>query len=240
MKSQNIILQAKKLHQQGKSNRSIAKQLKVDHATIAYWIKKDFNVNQKSEIDYNLLDADAYSYVLGMYLGDGYIDKVRRTYRMRINLDAKYPKIIKECVSNIRTILPYNKVREQNIFYKNHLSSITVVVYSNHLPLLFPQHGIGVKHLRRIILNEWQEKIIIPQKLLRGLFHSDGCYVKRYVNGKIISQRYHFSNHSEDILNIWKKYAQQLHIPYTETQYVIHHCSKIANNLLNPFLGYKE
>src|SRR5918994_587178 len=42
------------------------------------------------------LNAQAYAYLLGIYLGDGCISKHPRTYRLRITLDAMYPKIIEE------------------------------------------------------------------------------------------------------------------------------------------------
>ena len=53
--------------------------------------------------------------------------------------------------------------------------------YSNAWPCLFPQHGPGKKHLRRIVLTRWQERSVrrAPELLLRGLIHSDGC---RFVN----------------------------------------------------------
>ncbi|WP_238997793.1 hypothetical protein [Nocardioides limicola] len=46
-----------------------------------------------------------------------------------------------------------------------------------HWPCLFPQHGLGRKHERLIVLHEWQRKVVLgyPDRFLRGLFHSDGC-----------------------------------------------------------------
>ena len=39
--------------------------------------------------------AASYVYLLGLYLGDGYISEHRRSvYRLRIVLDVKYPEII--------------------------------------------------------------------------------------------------------------------------------------------------
>ena len=77
-----------------------------------------------------------------------------------------------------------------------------------HWPCLFPQHGPGLKHLRKIELADWQREIVAkyPEQLLRGLFHSDGC---RFVNwaskpdGRRYDYvRYMFSNESEDIIGI--------------------------------------
>jgi len=48
--------------------------------------------------------------------------------------------------------------------------------YSKHWPCLFPQHGPGRKHHRRIELREWQEVIVqkFSGEFAKGLFHSDG------------------------------------------------------------------
>jgi hypothetical protein len=48
--------------------------------------------------------------------------------------------------------------------------------YSKHWPCLFPQHGPGRKHHRKIELEQWQFAIArkYPGELARGLFHSDG------------------------------------------------------------------
>jgi len=48
----------------------------------------------------HLWDAAAgtkYAYVLALYLGDGYIARYPRTFRLEITLDAAYPGIIGEC-----------------------------------------------------------------------------------------------------------------------------------------------
>lgn len=77
-----------------------------------------------------------------------------------------------------------------------------------HWLCLFPQHGPGRKHLRRIALDPWQQEIVDthPAEFLRGLFHSDGCRVensvRRVVQGEEKVYRYprwQFSNRSEDI-----------------------------------------
>jgi hypothetical protein len=43
----------------------------------------------------------AYAYVLGMYLGDGYIVRNKRVYFLRIALDDRYPNLINCCAQNI-------------------------------------------------------------------------------------------------------------------------------------------
>ena len=77
---------------------------------------------------------------------------------------------------------------------------------------MFPQHGPGRKHLRKIELADWQLEIVAkyPEKLLRGLFHSDGCRFVNWATRPIVGGeirrykyvRYMFSNESEDIIGI--------------------------------------
>ena len=191
-------------------------------------------------LDLLKIDKSAYSYILGIYLGDGCINKMPRTYKLRIFLDAKYMTIIDEVEQNLRILFPKNKINQQKLYHKGKLSSITVYLYSNNLPLLFPQHGVGKKHQRLIKLELWQEKIMVPEKLLRGLFHSDGCYYNQTVNNKYTYSYYDFANFSMDILNIWKKYADELKISYIEVKNHIRHRSNSSYKKLYPILGIKK
>jgi len=79
---------------------------------------------------------------------------------------------------------------------------------SKHWPCLFPQHGPGRKHQRKIELEQWQEEIVSRHSgdFARGLFHSDGCRlinrVRRPVQGGdrfYEYPRYLFVNMSADI-----------------------------------------
>src|SRR3954468_3053282 len=47
----------------------------------------------------------AYAHVLGLYLGDGHITRMPRTWRIRVFLDAAYPSIVDECGSAIEIAL---------------------------------------------------------------------------------------------------------------------------------------
>jgi hypothetical protein len=73
---------------------------------------------------------------------------------------------------------------------------------------LFPQHGPGRKHQRKIELQPWQEEIISrhPRGFARGLFHSDGCRLINRVRRRVKGgdrcyeyPRYLFVNMSADI-----------------------------------------
>ncbi len=140
-----------------------------------------------------------YSYLLGVYLGDGYINRFPRTYRLRIFQDKKYPHIIQEQYMAVRKIFGFNKIG----LYMNGKSAV-ISCYSNKLPLYFPQHGKGKKNSRKIALMEWQRKIIerYPKDFLRGLIHSDGCRYNNKFNG-VKYPAYNFSNSSEDIMNLF-------------------------------------
>jgi|SRR5215216_3332295 len=147
-----------------------------------------------------------YAYLLGLYLGDGWLSShPRGVYRLRIVLDDRYPGIIEECRHAVQRVLPENKAAVQP---RTVGACSEVYAFSKQLPCLFPQHGPGRKHERPIELATWQQDIVNahPEKLLRGLLHSDGC---RFINpirhgDKLYTYpRYAFSNASSDIRRIF-------------------------------------
>jgi LAGLIDADG-like domain len=180
-----------------------------------------------------------YAYLLGVYLGDGCISRDRRTYRMRITLDSSYPGVVAECVRALETIRPGKKAWQGK---RPRSRCVDVSMCWNHWPCLFPQHGPGRKHLRRIALESWQREIVDewPRELLRGLFHSDGCRVIANDRG-IASVRYHFSNRSEDIKRILSDALDLLGIPWTRPcsrQIAIYTKAGVAR--LDEFVGPKR
>lgn len=81
--------------------------------------------------------------------------------------------------------------------------------YSKHWACLFPQHGPGRKHQRKIGLVHRQEVIVrkYPGEFARGLFHSDGWRGVNRVRRTLADgdhwyeyPRYLFGNESADIL----------------------------------------
>lgn len=91
--------------------------------------------------------------------------------------------------------------------------------YSSHWPCLFPQHGPGKKHERRIELETWQRAIALdgrPDRLVRGLLHSDGCRVSNKIVGRrgqtYTYPRYLFVNESPDILAIFAEACARLRV----------------------------
>lgn len=164
------------------------------------------------------LDEAAYALLLGWYLGDGHIAKARRgVFVLSISNDPKYPNLNDEIAATMRRVKPTASPCMRNGV------AIRIEARWKHWPCLFPQHGAGLKHLRRIALAQWQEEIVIkyPEQLLRGLFHSDGCRFTNWTEKTIAGQRkryeyqrYMFSNESEDIIGILTAALDQLAIPW--------------------------
>ncbi|MGD9794889.1 MAG: hypothetical protein AB7V43_15560 [Acidimicrobiia bacterium] len=145
------------------------------------------------------LVADAYVYLLGLYLGDGYIVRSGRTFRLRIVQDLRYPHLVATCAVTMQAMFPMNRVG-----FVSREGCIEIAMYQNHWPCLFPQHGPGRKHERSIVLEPWQQELVDdhPFQLLRGLIHSDGSRVINRVvtRGKSYEYpRYFFTNASDEI-----------------------------------------
>ncbi len=115
-------------------------------------------------------------------------------------------------------------------------------MYWNHWPCLFPQHGIGKKHERSIVLATWQQSLVerLPEGLVKGLIESDGCRIVTDDRG-LMSTRYHFSNRSEDIKEVFCSALDNLGIPWTrpcEQQIAIYRKTAVAR--LDEFVGPKS
>jgi len=191
----------------------------------------------RSAHDFEDLPVKAYCYLLGLYLGDGCISKAGRVWRLRIALDKKYPGIIDSCCAAIDAVMPGQRAWIGN----PPKGCVYVCLYSKHWPCLFPQHGPGLKHRRLIKLEPWQERLVeqAPDDFVRGLIHSDGCRVIANDRG-VKSIRYHFTNHSEDILGLFTATLDQLGIPWTRsTKYVVSIYREAATARLDEFIGPK-
>jgi hypothetical protein len=189
--------------------------------------------------DFAALPGPEYSYLLGMYLGDGYVAAGRRgVYCLRVTCDVSYPQIIEECRDAMQSVLPQNKARLQ----VRSDGCVEVQMWSKHWPCLFPQHGPGRKHKRSIRLLEWQQDIVRQEAkmFLRGLIHSDGCRVVANDRG-VASARYHFSNRSNDIKDLFCASLDQLSIPWTRpSDRDIAIYRKAATARLDEFIGPKR
>ncbi|HEX6469185.1 MAG TPA: transcriptional regulator [Streptosporangiaceae bacterium] len=152
-----------------------------------------------------------YAYLLGLYLGDGCISPVglasKKVWSLRIICADAWPGLRDECVEAILAIRPDNKVR---LLQKQGCTEVNS--YSKHWPCLFPQHGAGVKHRRKIQLQAWQQTIVTEHagRFVRGLIHSDGSRFTNRVRRALPTgdrwyeyPRYLFSNESADIRNLF-------------------------------------
>ncbi|WP_405494095.1 transcriptional regulator [Streptomyces sp. NBC_00096] len=185
----------------GRSMNSVSKETGISRAAIRSWIKRVDPLLNPAAPCATPTNAASYSYLLGLYLGDGYISQPpgHRVPSLRITCDDKWPGLMDSAEQSMRQVFPFNRVCRAR-----KAGCHDVKVYSKHLTCLFPQHGPGKKHERRITLEDWQQAIVDahPWEFLRGLIHSDGCRVTNWTvrNGKRYEYpRYFFTNKSDDI-----------------------------------------
>ena len=168
----------------------------------------------------------------------------RQVYALRIACDDKYPRLIGEVVAVVAAVHPSRPVhRVQAVGYTS------VVSYWKHWPCLFPQHGVGQKHHRRIELAEWQREIVAehPELLLRGLLNSDGCRVANWTTRMVGGQlkryeypRHQFSNESADIMQLCQETLSLLGIPWrTPRRNALSVAQKQGVARLDGFIGPK-
>jgi hypothetical protein len=235
------------LHARGLSSGAIAERLGIPRGTVKDWMSGRLphawnrwdhqccaecgrNPHRFEEL------PGIYSYLLGLYLGDGSIATHPRAFKLRIMLDARYPGIIAEAISAMGRVLPASKVNT----WSRPKGDVEVYAYSMAWPCLFPQHGPGKKHLRRIRLADWQEVLVRrePHLLLRGLIHSDGC---RFMNtGRGWSYpRYSFTNLSPDIRQIFRDACDLLGLHWTNSGAVVYVSRKADVDTMDRFVGPK-
>ena len=245
------------LHAQGKNNSQISRETGIPRRTIIDIVNNKYTkvagkVPEKFDPE-NLAEEqkESYAYILGQYLGDGCIDLgPRNVWRMRIASDCKYPNIIQEVKDKIKTILPNNKPLSNVVKYNGNPSCDHITVYSKKLLDMFPQHGDGKKHDRKIILTDWQKSIIdvYAKAFLRGLIHSDGS---RFFVTRDQKYRYQFTNCSEDIIEIYKQYMDKLQIKHytckkpitgkmTRHSYNVFTSNAESVAILDSFIGAKK
>ena len=78
---------------------------------------------------------------------------------------------------------------------------------------MFPQHGHGLKHQRRIALEDWQQRCVdeTPWAFLRGLVHSDGCF---FINrtGRYAYLSVDFCNRSADVRRLFTEACDRVDV----------------------------
>jgi hypothetical protein len=165
------------------------------------------------------LDDSAYAYLLGLYLGDGHIARGRRdVYVLAIACSDDWPGLMDAAQQALSAVMPTSsvcRVRQRGC--------TMVKSYSKHWSCLFPQHGPGRKHLRKIELREWQEIIVrkFPGEFAKGLFHSDGWRGVNRVRRTLADgdqwyeyPRYVFGNESGDILRLCGQALDRLEVEW--------------------------
>ncbi|HZD71044.1 MAG TPA: helix-turn-helix domain-containing protein [Actinomycetes bacterium] len=195
------------LRAEGLNNSEIARRTGISRGTVKDWVAgrvPDLDRSRRRgpkatcpvcRGEPHTLPPAAYTYLLGLYLGDGGLYPYPRgVYRLRIVCADAYPRLMRRCEEAMAEVLPSKVGRSAKI------GCTEVGSYSKHWICLFPQHGPGRKHGREIELTAWQQEVIDrdPCPLLEGLLHSDGCRVDNWVNGTPCP-RYHFTNFSDDI-----------------------------------------
>ncbi|MGW7055898.1 transcriptional regulator [Streptomyces sp. NPDC054887] len=164
-------------------------------------------------------DPAAYSYLLGLYLGDGCVSPHRgRGYYLRIACADSWPGLIDLCRTAVTAVRPGGSV-----CVLRRKGCVAVTSYSRHWPCLFPQHGPGTKHSRTIALEPWQQSVVDthPWEFVRGLIHSDGCrnmnWTTRTVRGeskRYEYPRYWFTNVSDDIRRLYTDTLDRLGVEW--------------------------
>jgi hypothetical protein len=191
------------------------------------------------------LDERAYAYLLGLYLGDGYlIRRPKDVYLLSIACADAWPGLIEAAKEAAHDVMPLSAV-----FTRQCVGMTQVKSTSKHWPCLFPQHGPGMKHTRKIELAAWQQVIVdsFPGDFARGLFHSDGCRGLNRVRRTLAGgdrwyeyPRYLFSNKSTDILGLCGQALDRLGVQWRFARWdVISVAKKGAVARLDEFVGPK-
>jgi hypothetical protein len=199
-------------------------------------------------VEYRPPDPLSYSYLLGLYLGDGYVDVRRRGgAALVMTCSNDYPTIVDDCRAAMQLVVLECRVAE----YPTPTDCVRLAATSRKWPVVFPQHGPGRKHERPIVLEPWQREIVdaFPREFLRGLIHSDGCrtvnrFKTKLPSGRVAEYaypRYFFSNMSADIRGLFCEYCERLGIRWTQSNHrnisVSHRRSVAA---LDEFVGPKR
>lgn len=197
----------------GLSTHEVARRTQVNQSTVARWARGDLPNRSRGGpscphcggLRHAASLADDYAYLFGLYLGDGCLGRHGTNLSLRLTLDTAYPGIIEEARGSIASVVARQR---SSVYAHRDMACVTISAYNRHWACLFPQHGAGRKHLRPIILADWQAEIVRehPGRFLRGLIHSDGWRGLNRVRVKgrdYAYPRYQFSNRSDDIRRLF-------------------------------------
>jgi hypothetical protein len=224
MHPQTTVDTARKLHAEGENVRAVARRLSLPVSTVRHWCvdrrrpPTDPGRRERCPRCHEVpLDDWEYAYLLGFYLGDGHIVVGRRgVASLSMFCGDEYPGVRGEVEQAMRAVMPTSSVSSVQRKGCREVKS-----YSTHWTCLFPQHGPGHKHERPIVLAPWQDDLRrkYPGRVLRGLFHSDGCRVLNWARKQPGGKRYEyprylFSNESQDILDICARTLDEIGVAH--------------------------
>jgi hypothetical protein len=139
-------------------------------------------------------------------------------YALHVYNDARYPVLNARIQTLMRRVKPGSRPHTRLVS-----GCVITTVSWKHWPCLFPQHGAGRKHERRLTLEPWQQELVAehPEPFLRGLFHSDGCRTNNVATRTVGEERrryeyarWQFVNHSTDIQGFCTGALDALDIPW--------------------------
>jgi hypothetical protein len=126
MRSNNEVHDVFRLREQGLTQTEIAMQVGIGQTTVSRWLRRgepavlSSPVRRARSPSHDCPDrchlrlglpAMPYAYLLGQYLGDGYIVLTERgVYRLIISCCATYPDIVRETRRAIGFVMPNNAV----------------------------------------------------------------------------------------------------------------------------------
>ena len=185
MYSSDVRLHALALMGRGVSLRSISMSTGISRATLHDWREHpEISVSPRAvcsrcAANPTLPEPQAdYAYLLGLYLGDGCISlagaRDKKVWKLRIMCADAWPGLLLECERAMSCVRPASKVST-----RQNVGCVEVMSSSRHWPCLFPQHGPGRKHLRKIELQPWQRTIVMANP---GRFAA-GCSTLTVVAG---------------------------------------------------------
>jgi hypothetical protein len=207
---------------QGLSDCEISRRLRIPRGTIRDWRRPTYAPRESSPARHPCphcwrpakpmcFTPEDYSELLAFYLGDGCLSAHPRTQRLRVALDEKYPRIIRDFRALLERCFPHNRIDDVQS-----VGCVHVSLYSTHLSCLFPQHAPGRKHERATVLEPWQRQILdaAPWRFIRGCIRTDGC---AFINRTDVHRdqpyeylSYEFCNMSKDIVELFVQSCDQV------------------------------
>lgn len=242
----------------GLSDYKVSEKLGISRPNIQRWRKQYFSNSSKmmkrkeileasalkrygdpNNMDVTKLPSDSYAYILGMYLGDGCLSKSTkcRTCTLYITQNREYDIVVNDCLNHLKNLMKEFDI-EPTVVYRKNSKACDIKINSVYTLKLFPQHGEGLKHDRKINLEDWQWTHVEkePWMFIKGLMHSDGSkYFDKY-NSK---WHWQFTNRSEDIKDILCQVCDTVGLQWTRCKQNVSFYKSESVIMLNENVGEK-